>query len=52
MLFKKDTAETVKKIYFERKKIYSEADYKVKCDSLKSGEIVSKILDLYEKSGN
>ena len=52
LLFKKDTAETVKKIYFERKKIYSEADYKVKCDTLKSGEIVSKILDLYEKSGN
>ena len=52
LLFKKDTAETVKKIYFERKKIYSEADYKVKCDTLKSGDIVSKILDLYEKSGN
>tara|TARA_B100001564_G_C20643385_1_gene673239 strand:+ start:48 stop:569 length:522 start_codon:yes stop_codon:yes gene_type:complete len=51
LLFKKDTAETVKRIYFERKKIYSEADYRVKCNSLKSGEIASRILNLYEKSG-
>jgi shikimate kinase len=51
LLFKKDTAETVKRIYFDRKKIYSEADYRVKCNSLKSGEIASKILYLYEKSG-
>ena len=52
LLFKKNIAETAKKIYLERKKIYSEADYRIKCNSLKPNEVVSKILDLYEKSGN
>ena len=52
LLFKKNISETVKKIYFDRKKIYNEADYRIKCNYLKSEEIVSKILDLYEKSGN
>ena len=52
LLFKKNIAETAKKIYLERKKIYSEADYRIKCNSLKPNEIVSKILELYEKSGN
>tara|TARA_B100001063_G_C16743154_1_gene545940 strand:- start:1359 stop:1853 length:495 start_codon:yes stop_codon:yes gene_type:complete len=52
LLFKKNTSETVKKIYFDRKKIYNEADHRVKCDSLRSKEIVNKILNLYEKSGN
>ena len=52
LLFKKNIDETVKKIYFDRKKIYNEADYKIKCNSLKSKEIVNKILDIYEKSGN
>ena len=40
------------KIYFNRKRIYNEADYRIKCYSLKSEEIVNKILNLYEKSGN
>jgi len=52
LLFEKDTDETVKRIYFERKKIYNEADYRIKCESLKSDEIVKIILSLYEKSGN
>ena len=52
LLFKKNIAETAKKIYFDRKKIYNEADFRIKCDSLKSDEIVHKILKLYEKSGN
>ena len=52
LLFKKNIKEEVKKIYFDRKKIYSEADYRIKCDSLKSEEIARKILNLYEKSGN
>ena len=51
-LFKKNTNETVKKIYFDRKKIYNEADHRVKCSSLRSEEIANKILILYEKSGN
>ena len=52
LLYGKNTNETVKKIYFKRKKFYNEADFRVKCDSLRSGEIASKILNLYEKSGN
>ena len=35
-LFEKDTDETVKRIYFERKKIYNNADHRIKCDYLKS----------------
>ena len=52
LLFNKNLDETVKKIYFDRKKIYSEADFKIRCNSLKSDQIVKKILNLYEKSGN
>ena len=52
LLYKKNINETVKKIYFERKKIYNEADYRVKCSTLKSEEIVNKILNLYENSRN
>ena len=52
LLYNKNVRETVKKIYFERKKIYNEADYRIKCNSLKSSEIVKIIINLYEKSGN
>ena len=52
LLFKKNVSETVKKIYFERKKIYNEANYRIKCNSLKPNEIVDKILGIYGNSGN
>ena len=52
LLDKKNINETIKKIYFERKKIYNEANYRIKCNSLKTEEIVKKILGLYEKSTN
>jgi shikimate kinase len=52
LLYKKNIGDTIKKIYFERKKIYNEADYRIKCSFLTSNEIVNKILKLYEKSGN
>tara|TARA_Y100001958_G_C21218399_1_gene543764 strand:+ start:66 stop:587 length:522 start_codon:yes stop_codon:yes gene_type:complete len=52
LLYKKNISETVKKIYFNRKKIYNEADYRIKCNSLKSEQIVEKILNLYEKFRN
>ena len=52
LLLKKDTGEVVKKIYFERKKFYNEANYKINCKSLKSEDIANKILNLYEKSRN
>ena len=52
LLFKKNIAETVKKIYFNRKKIYNEADHRIKCKSLGSKEIAKIIINLYEKSDN
>ena len=52
LLFKKNTREEVKKIYFIRKKIYNEADHRIRCNSLKSEEIAIRILNLYEKSRN
>ena len=52
LLFQKNINVTVKKIYFDRKKIYNEADYRIKCNSLKLEEIVNKIIGIYEKSGN
>tara|TARA_B100000767_G_scaffold270344_1_gene293841 strand:+ start:579 stop:1124 length:546 start_codon:yes stop_codon:yes gene_type:complete len=52
LLYKKNISATVKKIYLDREKIYSKADYRIKCSSLKTSEIVNKILKLYENSGN
>ena len=51
-LLKKNRSEEVKEIYFIRKKIYNEADHRIRCSSLKSEEIASRIINLYEKSGN
>ena len=44
--------ETINKIYSERKKIYNESNYKIKCDSLEVEKIVSKIMTLYENARN
>ncbi len=52
LLYKKNIRDTIKRIYFERKNIYNEADFRIKCGFLKSNEIVNKVLKLYEKSGN
>ena len=52
LLHGKNTNETIKKIYFKRKKFYNEADFRVKCNSLKLEDIAKKIINLYEKSGN
>ncbi len=52
LLFEKNTSEEVKKIYFDRKKIYNKADFRIRCNSLRSEEIANKIINLYEKSGN
>ena len=49
MLFRQNTSDLVKKIYFDRKKTYNEADFRIKCKSLKYEEIVNKILEFYEK---
>ena len=52
LLYKKNISDTIKKIYLEREKIDNKADYRIKCSSLKTNEIVDKILKLYENSGN
>ena len=52
LLFKKNVKSTINKIYLERKKIYSQSDFKIKCDFLKTDKIVEKILKVYEKTNN
>ena len=52
LLFKKNLKNTINKIYLERKRTYSEADFRIKCNYLRPAIIVTKILNLYEKSGN
>jgi shikimate kinase len=52
LLYKKNINDTINKIYLERKKTYNESDYRIRCSSLKSSEIVDKILTLYEDSKN
>ena len=52
LLYKKNISDTIKKIYLERKKTYKEADFRIKCNFLRSNEITDKILEIYEKSGN
>ena len=52
LLYKKNLSETVSKIYYERKKTYSEADFRIKCDYLETKAIVEKILRFYESSRN
>ena len=52
LLYKKNISDTIKKMYLDRKKIYSEANYRIKCTLLKPKEITDKILKLYGYSGN
>ncbi len=50
LLFNKNINETLKKIYIERKKTYSEANFRIKCSLLKPEKIVKMIIELYENS--
>jgi shikimate kinase len=52
LLNQSNLEESINKIYSTRKKIYSEANFKIKCNSMDKNEIVYKIIKLYEKSGN
>ena len=52
LLAGKNIKDNINKIYLERKKTYSEADYRIKCNFLDPETIVNKILKIYEKSGN
>ena len=49
---KEKTNDSIKKIYFVRKKFYTKADYRIKCKTLTLKQIIEKILKLYEKSRN
>ena len=42
--------EAINRIYSERKKIYNQSNFKIKCDLLKVDQIVNKIIKLYENS--
>tara|TARA_Y100000816_G_C25685263_1_gene362741 strand:+ start:77 stop:571 length:495 start_codon:yes stop_codon:yes gene_type:complete len=44
--------KTINKIYSERKKIYNESNFKIKCNSVNKDKIVRKIIKLYESSRN
>ena len=41
-----------KKIYFTRKKIYNQANFRIKCERLSAKEVAEKILNFYETSKN
>ena len=50
LLYQKNLSQTVKKIYLDRKKTYSKANFKIKCDNIKTEKIVYEILRHYENS--
>jgi len=52
VLRKEKTDDSIKKIYFLRKKFYNMADYRIKCKKLTLKQIIEKILNFYEKSRN
>ena len=44
--------QSINKIYLERKKIYNESNFRIKCNSMDKDEIVYKIIELYENAKN
>jgi len=44
--------QSINKIYSERKKIYNESNFRIKCNSMDKNKIVYKIIELYENSRN
>ena len=52
LLDKVQLEQSINKIYSERKKIYNESDFRIKCNSMNKDEIVYKIIKLYENSRN
>ncbi len=52
LLLNKNLEVTVNKIYAQRMKIYSKADFRVKCNFLNRDKITNEIFKLYENSGN
>ena len=39
----------IKKLIFERSKIYNSSDYKINCDRLNINQIITKIIKIYDK---
>ena len=52
LLDKDQLEKSVKKIYSERKKIYNESNFRIKCNAMDKDEIVYKIIELYENAKN
>ena len=52
LLDRHNLEQSIIKIYSERKKIYNESNYRIKCDSVDIEKIVNKIIKLYERSEN
>ena len=52
MLGKEKKEDSIKEIYFMRKKFYNKADYRIKCKALTLKQIIETILNYYEKSRN
>ena len=44
--------QSINKIYSERKKIYNESNFRIKCNSMDKNKIIYKIIELYESSRN
>ena len=44
--------QSINKIYSERKKIYNESNFRIKCNAMDKDEIVYKIIELYENAKN
>ena len=46
LLDEKNLTESINEIYSKRKKIYNEADFRIKCGSMNKDEIIHKIIKL------
>ena len=44
------TENQIKKLIYERSKMYSKANFKINCEKFSKNEIVKKIKDIYEKN--
>ena len=44
--------DSINKIYSERKKIYNESDFRIKCNSMNIDQIVDQIIKIYENTEN
>ena len=52
LLNQKNLKETVNKIYSERRKIYSQSNFRINCELIQKDQIVNKIIRLYESTRN